>query len=217
LDLIKDSQVSSKISFVSDRFGKENKALALNGAFLSIPRGGPDAFSKGVVNTNIDAFTFTSWIFAPTQMTEARLIDCGNGQSDNIIIGLNSNDGNRPYFSILSGTTNPQRIEFTVPATFRLDKWAHIGVTYSSFSNNICLYLNGGLLSPCVKLLANAKYIERINCYIGKSNGNGKFGNFADMVGVVDELKVYNVELTSAQILEDMYYQNHHRQSDKSK
>ena len=129
MDLIKDSQVSSKISFVSDRFGKENKALALNGAFLSIPGGGPDAFSKGVANTNIDAFTFTFWIFAPTQTIETSLIDCGNGQSDNIIIGLNSNDGNKPYFSILNGTTNPQRIEFTVPATFKLDKWAHIGVT----------------------------------------------------------------------------------------
>ncbi len=138
----------------------------------------------------------------PNQMTDSSLLDCGNGQeSDNIIIGLFATGGTQPYFKVCNGPTC-QSVELKSPYTYELGKWAHLAVTYSTFSNKICIYLNANVVpSQCNPLTSRLKSLMRNKCYIGKSNKASP----NPVVGSFDEIKIYNIELNAAQLLKDMY------------
>ena len=67
----------SLTSFVTDRFGNANSALALNGGWTQVPSG---------VYFDTPEFTISVWIY-PLQVSDwSRIIDFGNGQFSNTII-----------------------------------------------------------------------------------------------------------------------------------
>ena len=139
------------------------------------------------------------------QMSHSRLIDCGNGSPlDNILIGLFLPGTTNPYYAMLNGNQN---LIYNSPTSvsYNLKSWAHIALTYSSFTNKACFYLNGGQPN-CAQSLNNLKLknTTRNQCYIGRSD----WSYDPLVVAYFDEIKIYNAELTSAQVLSDMYYQN---------
>ncbi len=73
-------------SFVADRFGNENSALALNGGWTQVPPG---------VYFNTHGFTISVWVLPQMVGKWSRVIDFGNGApSDNVVLTLDSGTTN---------------------------------------------------------------------------------------------------------------------------
>ena len=98
LDQIGSSHMTqgSLTSFIEDRFGNVNSALALNGGWTQIPSGS---------YFNTSEYSVTVWVYPATSGMWARLIDFGNGDKiDNILISIDSGSNQKPCFQLFNST-----------------------------------------------------------------------------------------------------------------
>ena len=98
LDQIGTSHMTqgSLTSFIEDRFGNVNSALALNEGWTQVPSGS---------YFNTSAYSITVWVYPATSGTWARLIDFGNGDKiDNILISIDSGSNQKPCFQLFNST-----------------------------------------------------------------------------------------------------------------
>jgi hypothetical protein len=188
-DSFGNANLISGVNFglTSDRYGNPNSALSLNNGYMIVP-GGQVYFSGD--------FSFISWIFWRKTLNWARIIDFGNGDpGDNIQI-CSFENRNRIFVGIAQGKNDSS---FNNPLITKnpisLNTWYHIA--YVQSGNKGTLYLNGtavvtNTLSPPLSVVRNSNFI-------GKSNWVGN-----DLVNAVfDEMKIFDVALSEAQVIHD--------------
>ena len=171
-------------SFIEDRFGCLNSALALNGGWSQVPSG---------VYFDSPEFTISVWILPQQVGYWARMIDFGNGAPlENLFLSLSDGTNRKPQFSFFSGGSAIINAGSTQNLT--LDEWQFLAVTFNETTSSI--YLNGTLTAQ-VSGSYSLPTLNRTNCYIGKSNWywDGYSSSY------LDDLRFYNKSLTHIEII----------------
>jgi hypothetical protein len=177
-------------TFIEDRFGNKNSALALNGGWTQIPPG---------VYFDTPEFSISVWVW-PQQINDySRIIDFGNGEYlDNLVFSLSQSASLNPYLDIYNGST--LEIRAVSNQCLTLGQWEFFTATFND--TNACIYLNGQLTANSYQRF-NLTKITRANFYVGKSNWASDGFSWS----YFDDLKFFNISLTQEQIL-DLMNQN---------
>jgi len=169
----------SNYSFVADRFGRPNSAIYFNNGYLQIPSG---VYFSG-------DFTITAWIYLKSCTLLARIIDFGNGASDNnVIFGMNDNT------STLIGEIFHNNNKNKLESDFKLDLNQWYFVSFVLIDTTVYIYVNGEKIS-------NGKSHIPINIlrksnFIGKDNLNRS----ENVNAIFDEIKIYKGALSKEEI-----------------
>jgi hypothetical protein len=178
---------SASILFVNDRFGNTNAALGLNGGYTQVPMG---------IYFNYPRFTVSVWLYPQTVGAFARIIDFGNGKSDNIIFTQASGSNMQPYFQVFQGTTWISDTYSSV--SLKASQWQFMAATFDGSTWKI--YLNGILVGSS-SISYSLPTITRVNNYIGKSSNSPPDGY---SFSYLDDLRFYNISLSQSQIIDLM-------------
>ncbi|KOR33651.1 hypothetical protein AM228_28605, partial [Planktothricoides sp. SR001] len=130
------------------------------------------------INVSFDqGLTIEAWVWYDAFQNNSRIIDFGNGQSDNIVF-RNWGAESKLSWVILKGGSG-QEI-FSPSGILELGKWLHLAATIEPAGNAV-IYKNGLPIAAGKTSLPNN--INRINNYIGKSNWNEPYfkGKMADV------------------------------------
>jgi hypothetical protein len=180
----------ASILFVNDRFGNANAALGLNGGYTQVPTG---------VYFNSPMFTVSVWIYPQTVGAFARIIDFGNGISDNFIFAQASATGMNPFIQVFQNTTWKSDTYSSVYLT--AGQWQFLTATYDGSTWKI--FINGILVAS-----SSISYIlptlTRENNYIGKSANSPPLGADGYSFSYLDDLRFYNISLSQSQIIDLM-------------
>jgi hypothetical protein len=175
-------------SFIEDRFGCPNSALALNGGWTQVPPG---------IYFDTPEFTITFWIYPQQVGLWSRVIDFGNGPTSNNIVICNYLS--TPRFQLYASSVI--LIEAISAKSLQTNKWQFLSVTLNRNSSRI--YLDGQLTINLNKNYT-LQISNRTKCYIGKSNWAGDGYSYS----YLDDLRFYNKSLSQGEIVELMNYQN---------
>jgi hypothetical protein len=175
---------SSPVPYLTtDRFGNPNSAIALNGGYLQAP--------ANIYFAN--DLTAMAWVKLNNYgLHRPRLFDFGNGaNSENVYIAVNNQVvSNVLVFQDYNSVGNNELLS---SSALPLGVWNHITVTLSGSLASI--YING-TLSMSQSGFPTAQYVNRTQCYIGKSNWSDPNADI-----VVDELKMFNMTLNETQVI----------------
>ncbi len=171
-----------------------NNALAFDGSndYVALPASTP-------VPVGNSAYTIEAWIKPTSMSANNGIAGWGNYGSDNQVTALRLTPGN-------GGTLGVYWWNNDLNATVGnlSGQWHHVATTYDG--TNRRLYLDGVLKAsdtPGAHAVPNAN-----NLRLGSTNaatGNNPGGNGEYFAGSMDEVRIYSVGLTVAQIQADMY------------
>ncbi len=160
--------------------GKYGQALSFNGSSSRVTV--PDSASLRLTG----AMTLEAWV-NPTTISSAwrDVIEKGN---DNYYLMATSDNAGRPAGGAINTTTYGT-------ANLATSTWSHLAFSYDGSS--LRLYLNGTLVSTTAKSGNIATSTNALT--IGSDPFYGQYFN-----GLIDELRIYSLALTQAQIQTDM-------------
>jgi hypothetical protein len=175
-------------SFIEDRFGCPNSALALNGGWTQVPPG---------IYFDTREFTISVWIYPELVGVWARMIDFSNSllvASNNIILSLDSVLNNLPTLNVINGLNSIG--ECRSSKALLNGEWHFLTATFNGSLESI--YINGKL--TCSRVTASyilPKTIRTYN-YIGKSYNTPDGYSWS----YIDELRFYNKSLNEMEIIQ---------------
>lgn len=155
--------------------------------------GQSDYVSIPDLNNSMDlqnTFTIESWIYL-TDAVNNTIIDKGNY---NYLFQTHSN-GNTGL-GLYNNTMGWIYSAGTIPS----NQWVHVAVTFSTVANQVIFYLNGNVLSTHSGALNPV--LDNADINIGRQSPSSCACNVMD--GSIDELRVWNVVRTQAQIQASM-------------
>jgi hypothetical protein len=169
-------------SFVPDRFCTPNSAIYFNKGYLQVPAG---IYFSG-------NFTFSAWIYLRSYQYWARIFDFGNGSpSENVYLSII--DTNSKLEGYIWRLSSESRLD-TLPI-INLNEWYFIAFVLKDSTGSI--YVNGNQVAIGT-LLIPISVIRKSN-YIGKNNWQG----YPNADAIYDEIKIYQIALTSSQIMNE--------------
>ena len=172
------------IASATRTMGKNGSALSFNGTSGRVTV--PDAPALHLST----AMTLETWVNASSGNTHWRdLIYKGN---DNYYLSGSSDPNNRPAGGALIGATYG---EVYATAALATNTWTHLALTYDGSSER--LYVNGAQVASLAKTGTIATSTNPLT--IGSDPIYGQY-----FAGLIDDVRVYNVALTAAQIQTDM-------------
>lgn len=137
------------------------------------------------------AFTIECWVYPRAYSNWSRIIDFGNGAgSNNVLLAYSFSTTGQPGLYI-EGT------QIAATTQLPLNQWSHVAATFSGGTGTI--YINGiargsGTFPTPANVVRNLNYIGRSNWGTGDPDANAIF----------DELRIWNIAKTPAQILAEM-------------
>lgn len=145
-------------------------------------------------------FTIEAWIYPRTFNVWSRIMDFGNGSSNNnVLLALTNGTSGKPQFELYNGTASAGNI--ISPYVLPLNQWTHIACTFVNGTRVATMYLNGTQVAQGT-FTSGAVNITRNNCYVGRSNWyNGDW----DANMIIDEFRIWNVARTQANINATMF------------
>ena len=177
----------SLTSFIEDRFGNVNSALALNGGWTQVPSG---------VYFNTPQFTISVWIYPQSIGYCLRAIDFATNAgscNDSIFIRLQGCPGGFPALSIVSNGN----FKYAGSQNLTVDKWQFLTGT---FNGSLMSFYIDGISKGTFALTYTLPTITRNANYIGKScaPSHGYSSSY------LDDLRFYNKSLTQMEIQQIM-------------
>jgi hypothetical protein len=180
----------ASVLFVNDRFGNANAALGLNGGYTQVLTG---------VYFNFPKFTISVWIYPQTVGAFARIIDFGNGISDNLVFTQSYGTDMKPYFQFIQGTTwYPIAYSSVILTT---SQWQFLAASYDG--STLSIYINGILVGSS-QVSYSLPTLTRVNNYIGKSAYASPLGSDGYSFSYLDDLRFYNICMSQSQIIDLM-------------
>ncbi len=164
--------------------GKFGNALSFNGtsAYVNVP----DAPSLDLTTR----MTLEAWV-NPSSVSRAWREVIYKGSNNYY---LESTTDRKPAVPAGGGTIGSSNVRLLGTTVLPLNTWAHLAVTYDGAT--IRLYVNGVQVSSRAR---TGNILTSTNSLRIGSTGSGRY-----FQGLVDEVRVYNVALTAAQIQSDM-------------
>jgi len=175
------------LRYVNDAFGNAKSAVKFSNSWVSAPRGN--------YFPNQRAFTIAAWV-KPSKVTKwARVLDFGNGASNNnIVLAASTGTSGKPSFHLFRGNRKLVRCNF--PSRLALNKWTHIATVLDG--DQIRNYINGYEVSVCN--FRNTRYtITTSRNYLAKSNWSWDAKFFGALAGVqiykraLDQSHLHNI------------------------
>ncbi len=177
-------------TLTDDRFGNPDGAYYFDGVNNYIDAG--DWVNGG-------AMSFIFWARWDAFNWYSRLIDFGNGASNDNMIVANYRDTDNLFFSIYKSGETKYYTSAIVPG-----EWVCYAATVDE-SGVMTLFKNGDQIGQKTDGVTPTE-ILRTSQYIGKSN----FSADAYFKGAIDEIIVYNVALTAAEVKEAFESNQHY-------
>jgi len=174
----------SSYSFTNDRFCSPNSSIYFNKGYLQVPNG---VYFSG-------DFTVTAWINLKTSRSWARIFDFGNGQIDNVFLGMYGTSS-QLVGKIYKGSSQSQILTSSI--VINLNEWYFISFVLSDTTGFI--YVNGNQAVNGTLNVPNN--VTRTTNYIGKSNWATDSNIYAD--AIYDEFKINKVALSSSDIMNE--------------
>jgi hypothetical protein len=170
----------SSYSFTNDRFCSANSAIYFNKGYLQVPAG---VYFSG-------DFTMSAWIYLKSYQQYSRIFDFGNGRdSDNVVFAM-FDTTSQMYGAVLNGSRG---IRIQTSSRLNLNQWYFTSFVLSGTTGYI--YVNGNQIKNGASKIPNN--ILRTNNYIGKSN----WASHLNADAIYDEFKIYQVALSSSNIM----------------
>ncbi|MBL7699082.1 MAG: T9SS type A sorting domain-containing protein [Chitinophagaceae bacterium] len=154
-----------------------NYALALNGTNQYI--------SIGTPLSNNTSYTKEAWIYVTTAASSRNIVSSANAP-----FWINAGQ--------LSAGHGGNYSQVVDPSIITLNKWTHVAVTYNSATTTMRLYRDGTLVATNTSVASN--YSSEAT-YIGSHAGASSF-----LQGTVDEVRIWNVARTQAQLKQNLLY-----------
>ncbi len=141
-------------------------------------------------------FTIECWVFVRSYNNWSRLIDFANGpNNNNVYLALSAGPTGYPTMGVFTNNNSTPVLE--AGTQLPTNQWVHLAATLNGTTGTI--YING---NPVVTGPLNvAPNVVRTNNYIGRSNYSSD--GYAN--AVFDEVRIWNVALTQAQIQNTMH------------
>jgi hypothetical protein len=139
-------------------------------------------------------FTVTAWINLKTSRSWARIFDFGNGQIDNVFLGMYGTSS-QLVGKIYKGSSQSQILTSSI--VINLNEWYFISFVLSDTTGFI--YVNGNQAVNGTLNVPNN--VTRTTNYIGKSNWATDSNIYAD--AIYDEFKINKVALSSSDIMNE--------------
>jgi hypothetical protein len=171
-------------AFTSDRTtsGVLNSALSFNGS---------DSAISGSADITFSAFTVTAWVKFASFYPWTRVVSKGDGGYSTTFI-LGQGDGGSIYLGLLDGQN--QDIVFGGNA-IPIGEWTFIAGTWDG--STATTYLNGAAqVSQATAITPATIYYSTAPFYLGSSADPSQY----NLVGDLDEVRIYNTALTANQI-----------------
>jgi hypothetical protein len=173
----------------SSIFGDSDKSITLDGSTGAISTAAIDLGNR---------FTFETWIKVDVTATDTQTVfgnRSNSGSGDGFTIYVNNWNTTDRAVGISSGDGTIGSGVQTAANALSFGSWRHIAITVNRTSGTAQIYINGINKTGPGTLLTNFK--TNASLFIGRrSNG------FLYYKGGLDEMAIYNYELTSAQITE---------------
>jgi len=152
--------------------------------YISLPAGIVSALTN---------FTIETWVKLNTTANWTRIFDFGNNTTTYMFLTPQNGSTSRLRFAITTSSSGGEQ-QINGPSALSVGAWNHIVVTING--NTGVLYLNGVAVgSNNAMTLKPSSLGSTANNYIGKSQWSDPYLN-----GVIDEFRIYNVPLSSAEI-----------------
>jgi hypothetical protein len=159
------------VMFAATVTGQSNYALTLNGTNQYI--------SIGTPLSNNSSYTKEAWIYVTSSSSSRNIIS-----STNAPFWLNAG-----FLNAGHGGNYSQVVD---PTIITLNKWTHVAVTYDAATTTMKLYRDGVLVNTATSIASN--YTSEAT-YIGSHAGAGSY-----LQGTIDEVRIWNVARTQAQL-----------------
>jgi hypothetical protein len=154
-----------------------NYALNLNGTSQYI--------SIGTPLSNNSSYTKEAWVYVTTTTSSRNIISSANAP-----FWINAGQLNAGH-----GGNYSQVVD---PTTITINKWTHVAVTYDAATTTMKLYRDGILVATNTGVASN---YSSENTYIGSHAGAGSY-----LQGTIDEVRIWNVARTQAQLKQNLLY-----------
>jgi len=177
-----DLSEPKNVHLATDRFDNSNSALQLENGYLKVPLG--VYFS--------DSFTVTVWFKLNSLRYNSRIIDFGDGVSDNVVIGFDELTSH----IVVMIFDESYKTEMISKTAINLNVWTYLAVVFHEGKAEI--YLNGTCDSS--GSLYIPRNVRRFSNFIGKSN----WATNQNIHAYLDDLKIFNRALTSSEINEGL-------------
>ena len=183
----------------TDRFGKLNSAYSFNGIsdFIEIPP------STSINTANMNNISISVWVNVNKFNGYNRIVNMSN-KTDNINLDMAVNNGgvgdptvnNKIVFQNYTGFGNDNPIVWDKDTT-ALHNWYHVVAIMDFVNKTAYLYVNGNLVTSYTGTIAtrpNNPYLD-----IGRPV---LFPTWLSFDGIIDDIRIYNRSLSSAEILQ---------------
>ena len=174
--------------FVSDRFDNYNSALYFNQGYATAP--------PGVYFDCAVGYTVMNWIKLMATGSYPRILQFSNGELiDNIVFYIQQKYLVFTSSNIANTAWNPF---VTSSTSLTLGVWTHVAATVKLTATT--LYINGRQVAAEVGGTCSNGTM-RSSCKIGKSDNPAD----TNLVGIIDELKIFNRVLSQPEIAAEMH------------
>src|SRR6267378_538550 len=190
-----NGNTGTNVSTVWTATGKYGGGLSFNGTSSYVDLGNRPMLQM------TGSMTLSAWVLATANpVDDGQIIaksDSGSGKAGWQF--KTSPDTGPHTFAIAvsaNGSSVVQRYSKTVRA---LNTWYHVAGVYNASARTLNIYVNGVLDNgTLIGTIPASQFNPNLNATIGKRSGGFNFQ------GTIDELRVYNVALTAAQVQADM-------------
>jgi len=165
--------------------GKNSNSIRLDGVddYVKVPNGSIERLSE---------FTISTWVYADTIATQARIFDFGSSTSAYMFLSTSNGTGKMGF-----ELKNPNGATQTIVSSTALPikTWSFVTVTLGA--NKVCIYLNGVLVGTGLSF-TNRPYDlgATTTNYIGKS----QWAADPFFKGNIDDFRFYNYAMTNDQV-----------------
>lgn len=171
-------------AFSSGRVGNALTLSSANLAYVSLPRG---------LVAQLSAMTIATWVKLKSGAAFQRIFDFGV-DTNTFMYLVNAGNSGFVRFRIMSASLNKNQVLEGAEA-LPVGKWTHVAATVGD--NGVSIYVDGApvaLQAPAV--LRPSDLGATVNNFIGRS----PFSDDPYLDGQIDEFRVYNRVLTTAEI-----------------
>jgi hypothetical protein len=139
----------------------------------------------GTPLSNNTSYTKEAWVYVTSTTGSRNIISSSNSP-----FWLNAGQLSAGH----GGSTN----QVVDPATITTNKWTHVAVTYDAATTTMRLYRDGTLVNTNTGVASN--YASQTTYIASLSGAAGYFE------GIIDEVRIWNIARTQAQIKQNIFY-----------
>ncbi|MEI6949878.1 LamG-like jellyroll fold domain-containing protein [Paraflavisolibacter sp. H34] len=183
----KNATLLAGVQRMAAKYGNGIRLDGTSASYVTLP--------AGVMSTLKD-FTIATWVNMDAKANWMRLFDFGSGTANYMFLSVQAGS-NVVRYAIRSNNSAEQQLSY--PYTLPLNTWTHVAITQSG--NTSSMYINGELVATNTNMTLNPSVLgNTTQNFIGKA----QFAADPLLKGKVDEFKIFNRALSTAEIVNTM-------------